>query len=80
MHLFVEQVQQGGRLDAIDDLVDADFHNHTPNPAQSPGREGLRMATSAMHSAFSGFTVELMHCIGEGDLVASHKIFRGTHR
>jgi len=33
----------------------------------------------AMHQAFSGLRVEILHCIGAGDLVATHKMFRGRH-
>jgi predicted ester cyclase len=35
--------------------------------------------TVAIHAAFCGFEVEVLHCVGDGDLVASHKMFRGTH-
>lgn len=43
------------------------------------GRDGVRAATAAIHSAFSGFGVDVLHCVGDGDLVATHKMFRGTH-
>jgi hypothetical protein len=30
-----------------------------------------------MHQAFPGLRVEILHCIGTGDLVATHKMFLG---
>ncbi len=39
----------------------------------------MRTATEALHAAFSDFRVELLHCLGEGDLVSTHKVFRGRH-
>jgi predicted ester cyclase len=32
-----------------------------------------------MHAAFSELSVEVLHCVGEGDLVATHKVFRAGH-
>ncbi|CAJ61874.1 hypothetical protein FRAAL3230 [Frankia alni ACN14a] len=57
----------------------ADFRNHTASPGQSPGRDGVRVATEALHAAFSDFQVELLHCIGADDVVSTHKVFRGRH-
>lgn len=78
MRLFVDQVQDKGRIDLIDELVHAEFRNHTAAPTQSPDRSGVRTVTAALHAAFSDFRAEILHCIGEGDLVATHKVFRGT--
>jgi predicted ester cyclase len=32
-----------------------------------------------MHGFFSGLRVEILHCVGAGDLVPTHKMFRGRH-
>lgn len=32
-----------------------------------------------MHEAFSDLRIEILHCVGDGDLVATHKMFRGRH-
>ncbi|MEV6028466.1 ester cyclase [Streptomyces sp. NPDC052036] len=79
MPFFVEQVQEKGRLGLIDELVRSDFRNHTAEPGQRADREGVRETVVAMHEAFSGLRVEVLHCVCDGDLVATHKVFRGRH-
>ena len=79
MRYFVEQVQRQGRLDLIDALVHPGFRNHTVVPGQRDDRQGVRETTAAMHEAFSGLRVEVLHCVADGDLVATHKLFRGSH-
>ncbi|WP_030906516.1 ester cyclase [Streptomyces sp. NRRL F-5126] len=79
MRFFVEQVQQGGRFELIDTLVHAGYRNHTAEPGQASDREGVRATMSALHAAFSDLTVGVLHCVGDGDLVATHKVFGGRH-
>ena len=79
MRYFVEQVQEKGRLDLIDGLVHPEFRNHTVEPGQRDDREGMRETMAALHEAFADLRVEVLHCLGDGDLVATHKLFRGSH-
>jgi predicted ester cyclase len=79
MRLFVEQVQAKGRSELIDALVHPEFRNHTVEPGQRDDRAGIGEVVAAMHEAFSGLRVEILHCVGAGDLVATHKMFRGRH-
>jgi predicted ester cyclase len=79
MRYFVEQVREKGRLDLIDELVHPGFRNHTAEPGQREDKEGVRETLAAPHEAFSDLRVEILHCIGDGDVVATHKVFRGSH-
>jgi predicted ester cyclase len=79
MRLFVEQVQANGRFELIDDLVHPEFRNHTVEPGQRNDRAGIGETVAAMHEAFCGLRVEIVHCVGAGELVATHKVFRGRH-
>ena len=79
MRLFVEQVQAKGRLELIDSLVHPEFRNHTVEPPQRSDRAGIGETVAAMHESFSGLRVEIVHCVGAGELVATHKVFRGRH-
>ncbi|TDD17049.1 ester cyclase [Nonomuraea diastatica] len=79
MRFFVEQVQENGRFELIDTLVHADYRNHTAEPGQGNDREGVRATMVAMHAAFSDLIVRISHCVGDGDLVATHKMFRARH-
>lgn len=45
-----------------------------------PGLEALRLHFPAMLAAFPDFSAELIQQLVDGDRVASHWIFRGTHR
>ena len=79
MRYFIEQVQEKGRFELIEGLVRPDFRNHTVEPGQPADRAGIGETTAAMHQAFSGLRIEIVHCVGDGDLVATHKMFRGRH-
>ena len=79
MRSFIEQVQEGGRTELIDELVRPDFRNHTAEPGQRDDREGVRQTMAAMHEAFSDLRVEILHCLADGEFVATHKMFRARH-
>ncbi|MFC5829968.1 ester cyclase [Nonomuraea insulae] len=72
-------MQQSGRFELIDELVHADYHDHTVGPGQGHDREGVRATMAAVRAAFSDLTVQILHCVGDGDLVATHKMFRARH-
>ncbi len=76
MRYFVEQVQEKGCLDLIDALVHPGFHSHTVEPGQREDRQGVRETTAAVHEAFSDLRIEILDCVGDGDLVATHKVIR----
>jgi predicted ester cyclase len=79
MRFFIEQVQEGGRLQLIDELVDPGFRNRTIGPGQRDGLDGVHDFHTALHEAFSDLRIEVLHCLGDGDWVATHKMFRGRH-
>ena len=76
---FVDEVQSAGNIDAIDELCSPEFVNHSAPSGMPPNREGVKQVTAMFRQAFpdSYFTVEDM--IAEGDKVATHKTFHGTH-
>jgi steroid delta-isomerase-like uncharacterized protein len=76
---FVDEVQSAGNIDAIDELCSPEFVNHSAPSGMPPNREGVKQVTAMFRQALpdSYFTVEDM--IAEGDKVATHKTFHGTH-
>jgi len=76
---FVEEVQARGDVDAIDELLAPDLINHTPPPGLPADREGARLITGAIRSAFPDHDAVIEQMVGEGDLVATYKTFTGTH-
>jgi predicted ester cyclase len=79
MRLFVEQVQAKGRIELIDALVRPEFRNRTVEPGQRDDRAGIGETVATMHEAFSDLRIEILHCVGDGELVATHKMFRGRY-
>ena len=65
--------------DASRALVAADVVDHNPDPDQGPGIDGVIEAFRATQAGFPDLTVEVLRVIAEGDIVASHAVFRGTH-
>jgi steroid delta-isomerase-like uncharacterized protein len=77
---FVDEVQSGGNIDAIDELCSPEFVNHSAPPGVLSNCEGVKQLTAMFRQAFpdSYFTVEDM--VAEGDKVATRKTFHGTHQ
>jgi predicted ester cyclase len=76
---FNREVQTNGRLDLVDHYVHPDFRNGTAEPGVVDGRDGVRATMAALHAAFADLTLEIVHCFGHDDVVATHKILRGRH-
>jgi steroid delta-isomerase-like uncharacterized protein len=78
---FVEEVMNGGDLDAADDLVAPGHVNHDPTaPEVPPGPEGVKELIGMYRSAFPDIRFETGEMISEGDTVAHRWTFTGTHR
>jgi steroid delta-isomerase-like uncharacterized protein len=76
---FVEDVQGRGNIDRVDEFIAEDFVNHTPPPGVPANRDGARAIFQAIRSAFPDHDAEVVHVLGDGDLVATYKTFTGTH-
>jgi steroid delta-isomerase-like uncharacterized protein len=68
-----------GNLALADELIALDFVNHTPQPGQPPGREGLKQTVSMLHTSFSDLAVSVHDLLAEGDLVAARDEIHGVH-
>jgi len=79
MRYFIEQVQEGRRVDLIDRFVAEGYVNHTPPPGATSDREGMKGIFEALHGAFPDLEVEIVRQVSDEDTVATYKIFRGTH-
>jgi steroid delta-isomerase-like uncharacterized protein len=81
-HVVRQWIEDGfaaGNLASADELVAHDFVNHTPQPGQQPGREGLKQAVSLLRSSFSDLAVSVHDMLAEGDLVAARDEIQGVH-
>ena len=78
---FVEEVMNGGDLEAADELVAPDHINHDPTaPAVSPGPKGVKELIGIYRAAFPDIRFETGEMICEGDTVAHRWTFTGTHK
>jgi steroid delta-isomerase-like uncharacterized protein len=76
---FVEEIQNQGRIEVVDELIAEDMVDHTPFPGLPADREGARQTFEAIRAAFPDHDAEVVHMVADGDLVATYKIFTGTH-
>jgi steroid delta-isomerase-like uncharacterized protein len=80
VHRFVEEVMNGGNLDAAEDLISPDHVNHDPTaPEVPPGPEGIKQLIGMYRSAFPDIRFETEEMISDGATVAHRWTFIGTH-
>ena len=78
---FVEEVMNGGDLDAAEELVAPDHVNHGPTAPEVPaGPEGVKELIGMYRSAFPDIRFTTGEMICEGDTVAHRWTFTGTHK
>jgi predicted ester cyclase len=74
-----EEVFQAGNLDIADELVDPDCRDHADTQDRR-GPERAKEVAAMLKEAFPDARWEIAELIGEGDRVAMHLVFSGTHR
>ena len=77
---FIEEFQNGGNESAAEELLAADFVDHTPFPGVSPDREGVKRLFAALRQAFPDLRAKIHDQLAEKERVATRMTFRGTHR
>jgi predicted ester cyclase len=75
------ELDRGGDLDIIDELLPVDYVDHNPPlPDLPPGREGVRQAALTLRAAFPE-AVHIIHDqMAEGDKVMTRLTTRATFR
>ena len=74
-----EEAFNMGNASFINEVVAADYIDHSPIPAPAPGPEGFAKRTAALRAAFVEEAVFEVF-LAEDDLVAFTWIFNGIHR
>ncbi|KAK3657576.1 hypothetical protein LTR56_002351 [Elasticomyces elasticus] len=77
MHRFITDLQQNGDFTLVDEFFHDDFANHTALPGMPTGREGVHNLLRYLHTALAEIQIEVIHCICEGNVVATTKVLRG---
>jgi len=73
----IEEAINKGNLAVIDEIMAPNYVYHFPG-MEIKGPEGFRQFATMMRTAFPDLNVSIDECIGEGNLVASRLIVRGT--
>lgn len=76
---FNKEFIEGGNNAVLDEIVAADFTNHTAVPGVAKDVSGLIQFIGMLRTGFPDLRVEILDQAGEGDLVASRKVLRGKH-
>ncbi len=82
---FVEEVQGKHHLDLVEDLMDPNMVDHYFEmqglpPSDLNATDGFKKFFSGMLVVFPDLNVVHYNMIAEGDMVATHKTFRATHK
>jgi predicted ester cyclase len=77
---LVDEAQTGGNLAVVDELLAADFVDHTPLPGLPPTRDGVKMLFGYLRSAFPDLVVRIREQVADDEKVVTRKVFEGTHR
>ena len=75
-----EEVQGKGNSEVFEELFADDFVDHTPQPAMTPGKAGVRGLYKAIREAFPDFRAVIHWQTAEGEIVTTFKTYHGTHR
>jgi steroid delta-isomerase-like uncharacterized protein len=76
---YFNKVWNNGNIDVLDDLLSADYVNHTPSTANPPkGPDGLKPIVFAIRRAFPDLHYEIKDLIATKDKVVARVIMSGT--
>ena len=78
---FVDEVWNGGNLDAIEQFIAPSYVRHDPGlPMELRGPEGVRQVVTMYRTAFPDLHLELENVLVEGDRLALRLTGSGTQR
>jgi steroid delta-isomerase-like uncharacterized protein len=77
---YIEEAVTKGNLAVIDEVLSPDYYNPTTAAGPAPGgAERYKQSVAQTRAAFGDVGVTFEYMIAEGDLVAYHTVWRGTH-
>jgi len=80
MHRFYDEVVNAHNLDAVDDMVSANFVEHEVFPGLPNDASAVKAFFGMMFEAFPDLRIEATDLIAEGDKVVSRCTMSGTHK
>jgi steroid delta-isomerase-like uncharacterized protein len=76
---WIDEGFSRGKVELADELLADDIVNHTAQPGQGPGRDGVKKAVLALRSAFPDLQIRIADVVAQGDTVAVRDEITGTH-
>ena len=83
---YIEEAINTGELDRLEEWISPEYVQHNidsqgqPVMTQQRGAEGYRQSIGAERAAFPDLHIAIDNIVAEGDLVAIHMTFSGTHK
>jgi steroid delta-isomerase-like uncharacterized protein len=77
---FEEMFNQGGNLDAAQEIHAPDYVGHEPTSGEMRGIEGARQFAAPFREAFPDLQTTIEDMVAEGNKVVTRFSFRGTHQ
>jgi steroid delta-isomerase-like uncharacterized protein len=77
---WIDEGFSRGQVELADQLLAEDIVNHTAQPGQPPGREGVKAAVVMLRAAFPDLNIKVHDLISQGDKVAVRDEINGTHQ
>lgn len=68
-----------GDVASLDGVFHADWTDHTLPPGRAPGLEGMKGAITGLRQAVPDLSFERVRALQQGEQVAVHGRFTGTH-
>jgi steroid delta-isomerase-like uncharacterized protein len=75
----VTAIFNGGNWDDLDKYIAADYIEHSPNPGQKPGLEGLKESFKGFKAAYPDFKFTNNFFVADTDMVVAHFTMTGTN-
>ncbi len=77
---YLEEVWNGGNLDAVEEYVSPDYIGHDPVSGEVRGPAAVKEFIRSYRTAFPDLRVTIDQQIAEGDLLAERWTAIGTHK
>src|SRR6267154_1609924 len=77
---WIDEGFSQGKIELADQLIAQDIVNHTAQPGQPPGRDGVKKAVMQLRAAFPDLNVRIEDVVADKDTVAVRDEIVGTHQ
>ena len=76
---FIDEIQNAGRIELIEEIFAPQFVDHNPLSSFPPTRDGTKQMFLYVRKSFPDFHMVIDNMIAEDDMVATRKTLHATH-